>query len=248
MPKVIVITVLMFVSLIGCKTTQTAAKSDEDFKKALEESEKNKNKKLDFLANEKLPNEEYVVKDTTTKAVQAEEESKLHPIDYAEVPPQKPAKFRVQVFAGSVVNAQKNYAKLSSEKPNEVYMINDKEKGLWKVWVGNYATHDEAEKAKDQFIKAGYPDSWVHEMKGDYAPMENLFWVQAGALQNENAAQKLKSELESKQKEKVQIEKGEKIWKVWVGGYADKKQADELKKKLQGLGYAKAFIVKPGEK
>lgn len=231
----------------ACQTTQTTTKSEDDFKKTLEQSQKNKTKKLDLLADEKLPNEEYVVKDTAK--IQSEELTKLHPIDYNEVPPNQKAKFRVQVFAGSVVNAQKNYSKLSKEVPNgEVYMINDKESGLWKVWIGNYATHNEAEKVKQQYLKAGYPDSWVHEMKGAYAPSENLFWVQVGALQNENAAQKLKSELESKQKEKVQIQQADKSWKVWVGGYEDRKQAEDLKKKLQGMGYAQAFIAKQGGK
>ncbi len=242
------LTAALFTFLIsGCTATKTTAKSDEDFKKTLEQSERNKNKKLDLLADEKLPNEEYIVKDTAI--IKNEEQIKLHPIDYNEVPPNQKAKFRVQVFAGSVVNAQKNYAKLLTEVPNdEVYMINDKESGLWKVWVGNYATHDEAEKAKAQYLKAGYSDSWVHEMKGVYAPSENLFWVQVGALQSENAAQKLKTELESKQKEKVQIQQADKSWKVWVGGYEDRKQAEDLKKLLQGLGYAQAFIAKQGGK
>jgi cell division septation protein DedD len=231
----------------ACQSTQTATKSEEEFGKALRESEKNKSAKLDFLANEKLPNEQYIVKDTTAK-IQIEENTHFHPVDYNEVPPNQKAKFRVQIFAGSVVNAQKNYAKLSADIPNEVYMINDKETGLWKVWVGNYATHEEAEKAKEKYIKAGYPDSWVHEMKGQFAPPENLFWVQVGAFQTENSAQKLKSEMESKQKEKVQIEKADKAWKVWVGGYEENAKAETLKKNLQALGYAKAFIVKQGGK
>jgi cell division septation protein DedD len=248
MNRVLILFAAVVLSTAGCTRTQTALKSDDEFKKALQESDKSKSKKIDFLADEKLPNAEVVVKDTASKN-QKEDQANIHPMDYAEVPPPQKARYRLQIFAGSAANAQKNYSKLSTEVPNgEVYMINDKASGLWKIWVGNYATHEEAEKAKEKYIKTGYPDSWVHEMKGEFAPSENLIWVQVGALQNDAAAQKLKSELESKQKEKVQIERTDKIWKVWVGGYADKKQAEDLKKKLHGLGYAKAFVVKAGEK
>jgi len=234
---------IWIVALAGCKTTQQTTKSDAEFDKAVKESEQNKSKKLDFLANEKLPNEEF--KDSVQKD---ESEIKLHPIDYSEIPPDRPAKFRVQIFAGSVSNAHKNYSEfVRDHQTNEVYLVNDKIADLWKVWVGNYNTKADADTAKQRLLKEGYPDSWVHEMKGDYAPKENLFWVQIGNFQSESSAQNLKNDVSGKQKENVVIRKSDNLWKVWMGGYADRTAADNLKTKMLESGYKGAFVVKGNE-
>lgn len=237
---------IFFVSLIvfvaGC-TTKPAVKSDKEYQHALEESKKNKDKKLDFLADEKLPNEEYVPSDSTSLNKETAE--------FPEVPPTKPAKYRIQIFAGSPANAFKNFSKFGTDNPGlEVYMINDKNENLWKVWVGGFNNKPQADSAKQKLIEGGYPDSWVSEMKAaEETKTEaiNLFWVQVGSFQNDAAAQKIKNDLESKQTDKVIIKKTDTAWKVWIGGLADRAACETLKKKIGELGYQGAFIVQGGE-
>ncbi|MBX7152186.1 SPOR domain-containing protein [bacterium] len=227
---------------VGCTTKQTV-KSDKEYQQALEESEKNKDKKLDFLANEKLPNEEYLPSDSASPNKEMTE--------FQEVLPANSAKYRIQIFAGSPVNASKNFSKFGTDHPGtEVYMINDKNENLWKIWVGGFNTKHEADSAKQKLIESGYPDSWVSEMKASQEvkmTTTNLFWVQVGSFQNDAAAQKIKSELESKQTDKVIIKKTDAAWKVWVGGMADRTGCETLKKKIAELGYQGAFIVQGGE-
>ena len=124
-------------------------------------------------------------------------------------------------------------------------MVQDRD-GKWKVWAGAYPTHEEAEQAKNKFIQSGFPDAWINEMKGKYAPAGPMFWVQIGSFANESSAQKAKTDAESRIKEKVSIEVVDKAWKVWVGGFAERAQADELKKKMQSQ-YPKSFVVRYGE-
>ncbi|MBL7995480.1 SPOR domain-containing protein [bacterium] len=233
---------LSIISFTSCATMQPGKKSDADFVKALEESEKNKNKKLDFLADEKLPNDEFIPPDTADISAAAV----VMPVEYKEIAPTTFAKYRIQVFAGSVENAYKNYVQLSSNPENkEIYMVKDQD-GKWKVWAGAYSTHADAETAKAKFIQSGYPDAWINEMKGRYAPAGPAFWVQIGSFQNEASAQKAKAEAESRIKENISIELVDKTWKVWVGGFAERGQADELKKKIQTF-YPKSFVVRHGE-
>ncbi|MBL7959706.1 SPOR domain-containing protein [bacterium] len=237
-----IVFLLSVVFFTSCTATQPAKKSDADFAKALEESEKNKNKKLDFLADEKLPNDEFIPVDTAGVS----DTAVVMPVEYKEIAPTTFAKYRIQVFAGSAENAYKNYVQLSSNPENkEVYMVQDQD-GKWKVWVGAYPTHADAEAAKAKFIQSGYPDAWINEMKGRYAPAGPAFWVQIGSFQNEASAQKAKAEAETRIKEQVSIELVDKTWKVWVGGFAERGQADELKKKVQTF-YPKSFIVRHGE-
>lgn len=236
------IRVLMFCTVLMCFISCTAAqpvkKTDADFAKAMEESEKSSNKKLDFLADEKLPNDEFTPADTLNTVNM--------PVDYKEIVPTAYAKYRIQVFAGSPENAYKNYKQLSSVPENkEVYMIRDTD-GKWKVWTGAYATHEEADRAKTKLIQSGYPDAWINEMKGKYAPAGPAFYVQIGSFQNEASAQKAKTEAEERLKEKANVERVDQTWKVWIGGYTERAQADELKKKIQAQ-YPKAFIVRYGE-
>lgn len=235
---VLVISILCFAS---CTSSKPAKKSDAEFEKALQESEKDKNKKLDFLADEKLPNDEFIPPDTAGTL-----DTAVAPVEYKEIKPTTFAKYRIQVFAGSAENAYKNYTLLSSNPDyKEVYMIQDKD-GKWKVWVGAYPTHSDADAARAKFIQSGFPDAWINEMKGSYAPAGPMFWVQIGSFQNESSAQKAKADAEGRIKENVTIEIVDKIWKVWVGGFSERTQADELKKRIQ-TQYPKSFIVRYGE-
>ncbi len=232
------------VFLAGCPSTREAAKSDDDLDRLVKASDRNAGKKLDFLADERMPNEEYVVTDTGSGDTSATV------VEYKEVVPTKGAKYRVQVFSGSPLNASRNLARLDSVHPGEVYMVRDSKSDHWKVWVGNYMIREEAERARDQMVQLGYPDAWINEMQPPYSSEVKaqvpLFWVQIGSYSVESSALKIKTEVESRQPDRVEVRMKDGAWKVWVGGYPERGPADELKQKLAGLGYS-GFVVKSEE-
>lgn len=223
--------------LVACPSTKQTAKSDLEFRAALEESSKNKGQKPDFLEDEVLPNEQVTPADTAVGSVAV-----MTTPAYKEVRPSGHAKYRIQVFAGSAENAKKNFDKLSSDTTHrDVSMIHD-EDDKWKVWVGAYETHQEATAAKQRFIEAGYPDAWVNEMKFVKLPL-GLFWVQVGSFSNEAAADALKTDLVAKLKVNGRLEKSDTAVKVWLGGMDSRADAEKLKEQLRAGGYPKAFIV-----
>ncbi|HMV27336.1 MAG TPA: SPOR domain-containing protein [bacterium] len=240
--RLMIVTIAAVLTVVSCKTTQPAAKSDADFAKALETSEKNKSEKLDFLADEKLPNDMITPPDTASPMTPAPDS-----ITYKTYEPTIQARFRVQVFAGSPSNAQKNYTSLSADTTwkKAVYVLDDKTDGKWRVWVGDFMTREEADAAKQKLIQNGYPDAWIHEMKDMTTPKisgKELFWLQIGSFSTEAAAQKAKTEAESKQTVRSKISHTDGMYKVWIGGFEDRAKADELKKT-----FSKAFIVKGAE-
>ncbi len=237
--KVAFLMVSFLTILLACKTTQTVTKSDSEYDKALAESKKNTSEKLDFLADEKLPNDEYVVKDSTRL---------VEPLsaDYKEILPSQKAKFRVQVFAGSAVNGNKNYELLRKDSllQNEVYLIHDTSDGKWRVWAGNYKTHEDAEKTKARLIASGFADAWIHEMKASWAPSAELFWVQVGSFKENAAAEKTRNAITGRT---TIIKYTDNLYKVWVGGFEKRSEAEQLKKDLQNTGFPKTFIVQGAE-
>ncbi len=226
----------LILSMSACQTAPTTVKSDVDYTKAVDESKNNQSQKVDFLANEKLPNEEYIVKDSIRPDT-------VITMEYSEFVPEKKAKFRVQVFAGSAANGTKNFQQLKKDTllNGDVYLVRDTTDQKWRVWVGNYLTHEEADKTKVRLIAAGYPDAWIHEMKGALMPSTELYWVQIGVFKESASANKAKSTVASRGT--VSVKQTDKVFKVWVGGFDVRSKADELKKALQGTGYPGAFVV-----
>lgn len=229
----------VLVILAGCTPVQTGKKSDQDFEQALANSEKAKNEKLDFLKDEKLPNEEYIVTDSVKATADSDE--------YGEIPPTLPAKYRIQIFAGSAVNAHKTYNQYVSRwSSTEAYVIRDPATDRWKVWVGNYPNKPAADSIKVMLQQNGYPDAWVAEMPVQLPVKETrteLFWVQIGSFSNQSSAMNVQQSLGSKLKEKVIIKSVSGAYKVWIGGYTERSQADALKNQLKTEGHQGAFVV-----
>lgn len=236
--KSLVVLALAALLFTGCPSSRQVTKSDLEFRAALEESGKHKGDKIDFLADEVLPNEQIKPVDSSDVVMPVA----VATPEYKEVKPARPAKYRVQVFAGSAENAQKNYDRLHADSAyGEVAMIHDTD-DKWKVWVGGYETHAEATTAKQTLIDEGYPDAWVNEMKGVPLPI-GLFWIQVGSFTAEASASALKNELSNTFKITGRVEKTDKAFKVWMGGVTTRSEAETLKQKLQSAGYPKAFLV-----
>ncbi len=238
--KRIILTLIISIILAGCAGTQGAKQSDGRLDKAIAESDKNKSQKLDFLKDEKLPNEEYVPSDSGlagTKTVDG----------FSEIPPTLSARFRIQLFSGSAENAHKMYRRYTSERNStDVYVVYESESKTWKVWAGNFMTKNEADNAKTRLIEAGYEGAWVREMpaaeKKTTADQE-LFWVQLGSYQKESSAQQLFQKISGEYKDQVIIKTVGETYKVWIGGFSERSSADKLKAKLNQSGYPGVFVV-----
>lgn len=228
--------------LSGCTAPQKTTDSRLD--KAIAESEKNKSEKLDFLKDEKLPNEKFTATDSSALTG-----------DYAEIPPTIPARYRVQLFSGTAANARKVYQQyVSAMNSTEAYVIYDVPSGTWKVWAGNYQNKSSADSAKLRLIEAGYADAWVREISDEQnAPLRSasssnsLFWVQLGSFQRESSAQQLLQKIRTDLKDQVIIKTVGNTYKIWVGGFSDRKQAEDLKNRLRQMGYSDGFIVQGQE-
>ena len=229
--------------LLNCTGSGTSTKSDDRLNKAIAESEKSKNEKLDFLKDEKLPNEEYYPSDSGSVS---ETDS-----GYAEVPPTINAKYRIQIFSGSAANAQKLYNQYTgNHNATDIYVLHDAESGFWKVWVGNYMTRPEADSAKAKLTELGFSGAWVKEMPQTSLTVKEtieLFWVQMGSFQKESSAQALFEKLKTQFKDQVIIKTAGSVYKVWIGGFTERSMADVLKSKLVQQGYTGVFIVQGTE-
>jgi cell division protein FtsN len=228
------------VFLFNCAGTQNSKQSDDKLNKAIAESEKNKNEKIDFLKDEKLPNEEYVPADSADD---------LSAVDsgYTEIPPTINAKYRVQIFSGSAANAQKLYHQYTSQQnATDAYVLYDSESAFWKVWIGNYMTKPEADSAKAKLIELGFTGAWVKEMKQTAvvtSSSQELFWIQLGSFQKESSAQQLFQKVTDQVNDQVIIKTAGTSYKIWIGGFSDRAKADDLKAKLIQLGYQGIFVV-----
>lgn len=228
------IVLLMALILGSCQSMRKTGKSDEEFDKAIKESEANRSEKLDFLADEKLPNEEYIVTD-----------SSMMPQKFVEIRPERFAAFRIQIFAGTPENAFKTiteFAGRDSLKP--AYVIQDSTDGLWKVWIGDCQDRNEADTLKAALIAAGYAGAWVYEMKtatSSVQTSQKLWWLQLGSFQTRAAAEKAMANVPAADDRRVEIREHQGAFKLRVGGYADRSQADQLKKIFSD--FQGAFVV-----
>lgn len=216
------------VLLVSCRTTKETGIANQDFEKALQES--TVIVKPDFLTDEKLPNEEYILSDTMVAAV-----------SIAEVLPREWAPYRIQVFAGTADNAHKTHRDFSSRGGvHSSYLVRDSADGLWKVWIGGLQTRVAADSLKAELIGLGYTGAWIKESP---TSTENKLWyVQVGSFQNQAAAEKTRDRLAA---QTVVIREVKGLWKVWVGGFPDRAQADELKRSL--TGFSGTFVVQDSE-
>ncbi len=217
--------------MTACQAMKKTGTPDDEFNKALKESEANRSEKLDFLVDEKLPNEEYVVVDSAAMAKR-----------FVEIRPERFAPFRIQIFAGSPENAFKTVTSFSSEdslKP--VYVIHDSTDDLWKVWIGDCVNRKQADSLKSHLIGRGYEGAWVYESKGPVKSNAKLWWLQLGSFQSRAAAEKTMERVRVDESRRIEIREVKGVFKLWVGGFSDRGPADQLKKEFSD--FSGAFVV-----
>jgi hypothetical protein len=176
--------------------------------------------------------------------------------------------FRVQVFAGlDSINAVLLFRQARQITRDSTYLFKDK--GLFKIQVGDYPFRYQADSTNMNMRKNGFPGAWV--VKGTIRipivpeeagslPADSLT---AGEVQTENAqksspgkyriqliavstagrAQTLVDDLTAKYAYPAFFEKSGKLYKVFAGPYADESEARQVLEKVRKSGYPDAWLV-----
>ena len=170
--------------------------------------------------------------------------------------------FRCQVFAGiQYENAQKIQAELRQKNLDSVYLVTSAE-NVHKVQVGDYPDRRAAEQMLAQLWKAGYPNAWVvqtgifikkeeHksavttasvEMQPSAAP-SIYYAIQIFASSDAQKAKKMQSDISKKLNEPVNVVEKSGFWKVLVGQFKSRSEAESYQQKLHEQGFTDAWIT-----
>ena len=183
-------------------------------------------------------------------------------------PPPPPLKykeiegFRVQAFAGlDSINALSIRHRIKSAQTDSVYLFKDK--GLFKIQVGDFLYRNDAEKKKKDLRQNGYPGAWVVQTtiripkdtpadttmnpvnKAENDRQEDRgFRIQILATADSLRAEGLSEEIKQKYNLPVIIHKAGTLYKVFIGNFSSREKAEAELKKLRTGGYPDAWIVK----
>ncbi len=84
--------------------------------------------------------------------------------------------------------AEEEQARLAAEEEAKKQEQARLERLRYKIWVGNYATHQEAVKARNQLRAKGFTDAFIKEQEG-------VFHVQIGSFRSQDAAKYVANEV-----------------------------------------------------
>ncbi len=181
------------------------------------------------------------------------------------VPPKKFEEvpgFRVQVFASAdSFNALEQKGKLQQTVHDSIYLI--KEKGLYKVQTGNFVKRFRADSVKEWIKRHGFPGAWVvsttvrvpiDSLKPSAAPVANApdthaansrapFKIQVFVTSSQTKAQNLVDRLKAQFDFPCFFEPSQHVFKVFVGGFQTRSQAENALTKIKRMGYPDAWIV-----
>jgi hypothetical protein len=165
--------------------------------------------------------------------------------------------FRCQVFASSNKDAGREVAaKLRELQLDSVYVIQGSDK-LYKVQMGNFKMRNDAQILLDQLYYAGFDGVWVLETE-IHIPKEKplidqsksfeeqnkfYFSVQILATKNIENAKKARSLLESEISTPMQIVESDGFWKLLIGRFENKSDAQALLEDLREKEYFDAWIT-----
>jgi len=186
-------------------------------------------------------------------------------------PPPPPKKFRqieglrVQVFAGlDSLNAAGIRYQLANRQEDSVYFFKDK--GLFKIQVGDYLYRTDADKKKQILRNNGFSGAWVVqtlinvpldtvqvdssitvgskniETKGEN--FGKVFRIQVMATGDKKRAETLAKELRQRFDFPAVARKINDLYKVYLGNFTAREEADKALKQVRAGGYPDAWIVK----
>ncbi len=170
--------------------------------------------------------------------------------------------YRIQLFAASdAENAQKMAAKVRKAVSDSVYVVKDG--ALYRIQFGDYTDRITAETKVDSMRKYGWPRAWIvsgrvkkylsgaHEGKIDslkrqndysYVPEKNGFGVQVAAYSDFSSANKIQKKLGEKFTG-VSIIKIGTLYKVIVGNFVQRREADNLLNDIRNAGFKDAWVT-----
>lgn len=178
--------------------------------------------------------------------------------------------FRVQAFAGSQrMNAERVAEELQTLDLDSVYVLETGE-GLYKVQMGNFTRRIDAEMLMQKLRYANVPGVWVveadvHESKSPVSPapgaedvaipLANItpepivppstlyYTIQIFASGDQEKALALKDKFESELNQPVEVVKQQSFWKVMVGQFETRDEADRYVKTLIKRRFQDAWIT-----
>ncbi len=183
------------------------------------------------------------------------------------VPPKKFEEvpgFRVQVFASAdSFKALEQKSSLQQTVQDSIYLI--KEKGLYKVQTGNFVKRFRADSVKEWVKRHGFPGAWVvsttvrvpiDSLEPPAASVANApdthavkvnptapFKIQVFVTSSQTKAQNLVDRLKAQFDFPCFFEPSQHVFKVFVGGFQTRSQAENALTKIKRMGYPDAWIV-----
>ncbi len=188
------------------------------------------------------------------------------------VPKNQPVKFkeidgfRVQVFAS--VDSSNALSVLNKVKPvvkDSVYLIH--EKNLFKVQVGDFPYRPQADSLREALMQNGFNGAWSVqtrilipikpepssastelpksqnknvEMTSD---LLEYYQIQVFATSNKEKAQTIVDQLSMRFEYPCQFIEQNQLFKIILGRFATREQAEEVLKQVKDLGFSDAWIV-----
>ncbi len=164
--------------------------------------------------------------------------------------------FRVQVFAGiDSLNALQQLKKLSSVVSDSCYLI--KEKDLFKVQAGDFVKRYKADSLREAVKKDGFPGAWVLQTTVyvyndntellpetvESSSASGKYQIQVFATSDESKAKDLVTRLSQQFDYPAHYESKNNLYKVFLGKFATREQADKILQEIKNLGFPDAWIV-----
>ena len=202
-------------------------------------------------SGEYVPPPEIEEKEVSEKVIAKESE----PVS-EEVPSitlEKPINYTVQVFASRSKESSENEAKrvfMEISQPPEVVLSGD----LWKVRVGSFPERKDAEIFRERIKNLGWSDAFVINIEEeDFSAVQDkeklyeYFSIQILASEDRVEARELMRNLIDLKFEDVFIVFEKNLWKVRVGRFTERIQAEKYLEKLKNTGFTDCWIVRSSD-
>ena len=169
--------------------------------------------------------------------------------------------FRVQIFAGlDSLNALTNKYQAASIVDDSTYLFF--EKGLFKVQVGDFPYRPEADRMKIVLKENGFTGAWVIKRlinvpvdttsgepqiitspNESGAAQDAPFRIQIMAVSDEAKALDIVEELQRKFEYQSYYKKTESLYKIYLGKFKNRDEAERALNKVREKGYNDAWLV-----
>ncbi len=148
--------------------------------------------------------------------------------------------FRVQIFsASSEVKALQIKESIRYRVPYNCHIHFDGDE--YKVRVGDFLCREPADSLAEVIRLGEFGDAFVVECP--ISQTEEGFRVQVAAMENHASAITYARLVEADVEVPVHLVKDEGLWKVRIGDFLSKEEADDLSVKLRELGYQDVWVV-----